>query len=102
MILFIAMFLHGSYYAALSLTITTTTKSIQFGLYIPRRSQHLPQVCEVVGYVLKQVFKKHNSSSRLKIYHVTNNTHTENYILHSFHVDKTVSHVNWWNSFAAI
>lgn len=33
-ILFIVMFLDGSYYVALSQTIITVTKSIQFGLYI--------------------------------------------------------------------
>lgn len=32
--LFIVMFLDGSYYVALSQTITTVTKSIQFGLYM--------------------------------------------------------------------
>lgn len=69
-ILFIVMFLDGSYYVALSQTIITVTKSIQFGLYITWRFQHLPQVCELVGYVLKQIFKIYNSSSGLKIHHV--------------------------------
>lgn len=60
------MFLDGSYYVILSQTIKTVTKSIQFGLYITWSFQHLPQVCELVDYVLKQVFKIHNLSSRLK------------------------------------
>lgn len=33
-ILYIVMFLDGSYYAALSQTTMSVTKSIQFGLYI--------------------------------------------------------------------
>lgn len=101
LILFIVMFLDRSYYVVLSQAIMTITKSIQFGWYITWRFQHLLQVCELVAYVPKQVFKIHNSSSRLKMHNLANNTRAENYGLHSFHTDQMVSHVNWLNSFAA-
>lgn len=73
---FTIIFLNGSYYIALSQTISALTKSIQHGLHITCRFQHLPLVCELVGYVLKEVFRIHNSSSILKIHKITNNTHT--------------------------